>query len=202
MFSMGLTLLRLEDLRRAQAPEPIWNLAELVGRLTELGGEATLTLAFGLVLEAQERGEPVAWVTGRQSAFFAPDAAEGGVDLDALVVVRVRDAAAIPRAASELVRSGAFGLVVLDLPRGTQVPDALQGRLLGLAQKHDAAVVFLTQKSSEAPSLGSLISLRGETQQSRREVGVFVCTLRILKDKRRSPGWTHEEACRGPAGLR
>ena len=40
---------------------------------------------------------------------------DGGIDLDALPVVRVPDARAAGRAADHLVRSGGFGLVVIDL---------------------------------------------------------------------------------------
>jgi len=52
-----------------------------------------------------------------------------------------------------------------------------------------------------APSLGSLISLRGQTFQRRSGRDEFTCELRVLKDKRRAPGWVIEEICGGPAGL-
>lgn len=129
-------------------PTPAWGLAELAGRLVELSGpgdSAALTLAFGLVLDAQRRDEPAAWITVPQHAFFPPDVAAGGVDLDALLVVRVPDAVAAGRAADRLVRSGAFGLVVLDLGADARLPAPLVARLSGLAQKYHAAIVFLTQ---------------------------------------------------------
>ena len=50
-----------------------------------------------------------------QGGFFPPDAAEGGVDLDALLVVRARDLSSMASAADQLARSGAFGLLVVDL---------------------------------------------------------------------------------------
>ena len=95
-----------------------WTLATLTGRLTELssvGSTAVLTLAFSIVLEAQRVGEPVGWLSDESSVFFPPDVANGGIDLNALVVVRLAMASQIPRAAEHLVRSGAFGLLVLDL---------------------------------------------------------------------------------------
>src|SRR5262245_52346389 len=61
-----------------------WRLPELSGRLGELcagAAGASLTLAFALVLDAQRRAEPVAWLMDEQGGFFPPDAAEGGVDL-------------------------------------------------------------------------------------------------------------------------
>ena len=38
----------------------------------------------------------------------------------------------------------------------------IQGRLVTLAQTHDAAIVCLTEKPADAASLGSLVSLRAE----------------------------------------
>ena len=100
-----------------------------------------------------------------------------------------------------LARSGAFGLIVVDLGRGTSLTIPIQSRLLGLAQKHQTAILFLTEKSRDAPSLGSLISLRA--QAGRRKIGFdrFTCELTVTKDKRHAPGWRHEEICRGPSGL-
>lgn len=187
-----------------EGPALRWSRSELAGRLVELsswGGGALLTLAFDLVLQAQHEGEPVAWIT-RSSTFFPPDAARCGIDLDALPVILVPDARSGARAADTLVRSGAFGLVVLDLGADAVVAPPLQTRLLGLASKHAAAVVFLTEKPSEAPSLGSLVSLRAQAVRSRTAEDRFSCEARVLKDKRRGPGWSHREFRHGPAGLR
>jgi recombination protein RecA len=189
--------------RPTAAPASSWGYAALAGRLAELSGagaSALLTAAFGLVLEAQQAGDPVAWVTSRASSFFPPDAADGGVDLAALAVVRVEDALQAARAADQLLRSGGFGLVVLDLAWGSgevRVPVPQQVRLAGLAQKHAAAVLALTAKGPDRPSLGSLVSVRAE---ARRGPGP-TCEVHVLKDKRRGPGETRREACRAPAGL-
>jgi recombination protein RecA len=177
-------------------PGAEWCLAELSGRLVELSGGAAPTFATQLVLEAQRAGEPAAWLAGRSRSFFPPDAAESGVDLDALVVVRAADDAAIARAADQLARSGAFALLVLELDGG-RVPEALLARLLGLSQKHQIAVLFLTDNP-----LGSLISLRAEVHARREGDSAIRCELHAIKDKRRAPGWTVREVCRGPAGLR
>jgi recombination protein RecA len=181
-----------------------WRLAAFNGRVGEISGHratATLTLAFRLVLEAQRLGEPVAWITGLASAFYPPDVASTAVDLDALVVVRAPDVRSSARAADLLVRSGAFGLVVLDLGEEARVPPPAQARLVGLARKHHAAVVYLTEKDAERPSVGSLVSIRAEAARARRAGESFLCEARILKDKRRGPGWGHEEVCHGPDGL-
>lgn len=187
------------------APPARWELGALSGRLAELssdGAAAPLTLAFGLVLDAQRQGEPTAWVTGSESSFFPPDAAEGGVDLSALVVVRVPELRQALRAADHLIRSGAFGLLVLDLGAAARVPAAALTRLAGLAARHETLALFLTRKKETHPSLGSLISLRGTATREPRGNGRFSCRVDTLKDKRRGPGWSHTELCRGPAGLR
>jgi hypothetical protein len=72
---------------------------------------------------------------------------------------------------------------------------------MGLVQKHDTAVVILTEKPSTAPSISSLVSLRAEAQRSLHGDSGDV-QITILKDKRRGPGGAYQEACRGPAGLR
>lgn len=193
--------------------EPDWCLTDLSSRLVELSASteaAPLTAAFGLVLDAQMGGESAAWIMLEHSSFFPPDAADGGVDLDSLPVVRVPDALTAGRAASHLVRSGGFGLVVIDLSsedknaagsiRETTLPAPLLTRLLGLARQQNVTVLFLTRKSQEYPSLHSLISLRAEARWRRRE-GRYEVSICALKDKREGRRWTHVEMCRGPAGL-
>lgn len=180
-----------------------WTPTSLAGRLVELSGcedTAALTCAFGLIRQAQLIGEPVAWIGTVHETFYPPDAAAGGVDLDALAVIRVPNARGLVRAADQLARSGAFGLLVLDVGHA-HVAMAALSRLLGLAQRHKLAIVFLTDKPEAAPSLGSLVSLRGRVQRTRRGEDEFLCTLEAVKDKKRAPGWQVMEVCGGPAGL-
>jgi recombination protein RecA len=191
-------------------------LSELAGRLVELSGSgasAVLTAATGLMLDAQRRLEPVAWVGTDESSFFPPDVAQSGIDLSALVVVRIptanvsstRTLASMQAVAAErLLRSGAFGLVLIDMgtSREPALGQPLQSRLLGLAQKHQAAVMFLTEKSEDTASLGSLISLRAHVGRTWLGRERFLCELRVRKDKRRGPVWSEREECRGPLGLR
>jgi recombination protein RecA len=206
-----------------------WCLASLAGRLAELSAASascSLTLASLLVAEAQGAGGgaaalrtpggQAAWISAGPDTFFPPDLAANGVDLASLPVVRVPGARAAGRAADWLLRTGAFRLLVVDLGADLALPAALQARLAQLARRHATAVVFLTRKDPLVPSLGSLISLRAEalrTEVQRTEArriegrpqaegqGGFTCSLRVLKDKRRSPGWSQRQLCDGPPGL-
>jgi recombination protein RecA len=194
------------------ATRPRFVLSELAGRLVELSGDgasAALTLAMSLVLDAQAAGEPVAWLCSDSSSFYPPDAAESGVDLDALLVVRVSANKSerplvqqLAGAAERLLRSGALGLVVLDLAADAQLSQTAQSRLLGLAQRHHAAVLCLTKKAENTPSLGSLVSLRAQAVRVWLGKECFACELRVHKDKRRGPVWSEREVYRGPLGLR
>ncbi len=191
---------------RAGAGAPRWRLAELAGRLVELTGEgagAWLSFALPLVAEAQRRGEPVAWVALSGSSFFPPDAARQGVDLAALPVVFAPRAAAAGSAAERLVRSGGFGLVVLDLVGAREeLPPALVARLASLAERHGTTVLCLAEKPARAPSLGPLVSLRCEARREGVGAGPVPCRVTALKDRTRGRPWVHVEAFDGPAGLR
>lgn len=208
-----------------QAPAPAgWSFAGLAGRFVELSAgwnSAALTLATSLVWQAQRAGEPTAWIMGEGGGFFPPDAAANGVDLAALAVIRVpynparipeNDAARAPdmweysnnaaKAAGRLARSGAFGLIVLDLGARACIAPALQGSLVQQAQRHGTAIVCLTEKPPRSDSLGALVALRGQARRQRRGEHSFACVLEAVKDKRRGPGWMHEEEAHGPPGLR
>lgn len=184
-----------------------FTLEALAGRFVELSGagaSAVLTIAMQLVWEAQRHGENVAWVGVGGSIFFAPDAARTGIDLAALPVVMAPDALAAGRAVSHLLRSGAFGLVVLDLAGLTagneiDLPMPLQSRLTGLAQKHGSVFVVLTSKDADQASLGSLVSLHASVRRDEETVGLV--RVDVTKDKRHGPGWSQRATFHGPAGF-
>lgn len=161
-----------------------WCFADLAGRLVQLegaGDSASLTFAFTVILEAQQCGEPVAWIVPRDtktaaaqkdastaaSVFYPPDAYETGVDLLALPVVRVPGVAAVFAAADVLLRSGGFGLIVADLAdawacgrlwptpwaqsQNAGITSTSLARLAGLARRHHTGLLFLT-RSPAAPA--------------------------------------------------
>jgi recombination protein RecA len=197
-----------EEVRGSTAEGP-WGLPRLGGRIVEIvatASSAVLTVALGLVREAQEQGETPVWVTSDEAIFFPPDAAAGGVDLERLPVVST-PRGLVSRAVDRLARSGAFGLVVVDLlpgPLAASFPAAPWGqplatRLLSAARRHGTAVVFLVEQGG---ATGCLVSLRVEASRKRIGPAEFQVEVRALKDKRRAPGWSVVELCHGPAGLR
>ena len=122
-----------------------WGLARLAGSLVEISGTAdsgVLSSALALVAEAQHHQarhhkkrhglhpgshpDPaagpalVAWVATTHSLFFPPDALESGIALERLVLLRLETPAAQIRAATRIVHSGAFGLVIVDLADSVQ----------------------------------------------------------------------------------
>lgn len=181
-----------------------WSLDSLYGRFLEIssGGQTvSLTAAASLILEAQLRGEPAAWVCVDDSTFYPPDFARCGIDLDGLPVIRMPHLVAASKAADGLLRSGGFGVIVLDLECKADMRIAVQARLAALAKKHRTAVVCLTQKEPAVPSLGPLVSLRAQGALRKTGFNRFTWELDVLRDKRRGSGWRHSEVCHGPDGL-
>ena len=181
-----------------------WRLSTFAGRFGEISSDpagAPLTLVFRLVLESQKQGEPVAWITSLGSTFFPPDAADIGIDLSAMAVIRASEILSAARATEHLLRSGAFGIVVMDIGPNAYLPLHAQSRLAGLARKHDIALICITEKESHQPSVGSLISLRVHSEKAQGKEDAYRCAVNILKDKHHGPGWGHIEVCRGPDGL-
>ncbi|WP_053235402.1 hypothetical protein [Sandaracinus amylolyticus] len=208
--SSSLRRVRLLRAPTARVPEPPASAPWVSpGRIVELcsGPDSAQTSAAVVVLrDAQREGDPVAWIMPRGAGLFPPDLAAAGIDLDALVVVHVPpdDAAAAPRAAELVLRTGAFGAVVLDLgsavlPRGT----AWQGRLLGLAREHACRVVVLSPHGRSRASLGPLVSLRFDVRRKRVGPDRFGVVASALKDKSGLLA-THETrgACLAPVGAR
>ncbi len=181
-----------------------FTLETLRGRLVELtssGPSACLSLSCTLLLEAQKHSTPVVWISLTRDSFYPPDLAANGIDLSLLPVVWAPELRSAVRAADWLLRTGAFGLLVIDLYRNARLATPLQARLAHLAQQHGCTVCFLTVKAEAAPSLGSMISLFARIFRSRSAPGRFRLELKVVKDKRRAPVWGHVEHVDGPPGL-
>lgn len=177
------------------------------GRLIELAGGPTAartSAAVQILVETQREGDPVVWIQPRGGTLYPPDLAAAGIDLGALLVVHVppeAGRAGQAKAAELVLRSGAFGALVLDLcdaepPRG----DAWLGRLASLAREHDSRCVFLTSQADS--SLGPLIALRLLALRRRSRFGRFRLELDVLKDKSGCrPSLPGPRAWVGPDGM-
>ena len=211
----------------APAP-PAFHLARLAGNLVEISGvnaSGALSTALALVAEAQhrqERSRLTAWVAATRSLFFPPDAVRSGVSLEQLIVLRVEHPAAQVRAATRIARSGAFGLVVVDLAGsvrpGFSGPPSAPGssipplsRLAGLARRYRSALVLLTEKTPATPSLDPRVVQRFDA--SRRGNRIVITVLKDkgcpgarrgpgrLPERRLPPGFRFERQYREPAGM-
>lgn len=209
---MALRLVRDAADASARAPrETVLAACIEPGRLVELSGVALgacarLSTAIAVVRHVQAEGDTAAWIQPDDGPLYPPDLADAGIDLDALVVVHVPGAAlphGLCKAAELLLRSSAFGLVVVD---GTAAPwpnaptQAWLGRVLGLARQHGSRVLLLTEKPSHADSLGTLVGLRVESQRRREPSGGFVVEHHVIKNKSGSPFHVVHDRYRGPDG--
>ena len=213
------------------------NARPLRGRILELSGHTGPTgrtsVAVSLVVAQQRAGEPVVWIESTDGELYPPDLAAAGVDLDALVIVRIpckEGADGLCKAAEWLLRSGGFGLVVMDFRDRLPTQSAWQSRLSGLLRRHDAQLCVLSESEAAAPSLGAMVGLRvapERRRKQRRAVGGiaakrvqsppptpepvpgddvgdgvdFVLEHPVLKNKLGLVGQPHAEARRAPPGL-
>lgn len=187
-------------------------LSELLprARLIEVSGRhacARTTTAVSCVVQAQARGDLVAWVQPRDGALFPPDLEAAGVDLDSFIAIHVPRLAgsfALIRAAEWLARSGAFGLTVIDLT-DVRLPGSSnnwQGRLQGLLRRYDGRILLLTSNAYEEASSGSLVALRVEPRRGLLRDDRFEVHTQVLKDKIGLQTEPASDRSLAPAGLR
>jgi hypothetical protein len=187
-------------------------LSELLprARLVELSGQhacARMTTAVSCVIEAQARGELVAWVQPQDGGLFPPDLATAGVDLESFIAIHVpRDAGpfALVRAAEWLARSGSFELTVIDLTDALPPGYSMnwQGRLQGLLRQYEGRILLLTSSAYEDPSSGPLVGLRVEPQRGPLQDDQFEVRTQVLKDKVGLDAELATSSSIAPAGLR
>jgi recombination protein RecA len=212
-FSLWILQVTAELLLRVAPAPALRPLVEQLpkGRILELSGtscqpSARTTTTVAIARHAQTEGETVAWIQPAGGPLFPPDLSESGLDFTGLVVIHVPTAAGphgLTKAAELLLRSGAWGLVVVDLGQGAPPgpPEAWQGRLLGLCRQHDSCLVLLTDKPAQSASLGALVGLRVEPRRRRLPAGRFAVEHQMLKNKTGAPTATADAVYRGPWGL-
>ncbi len=204
----GLALVRARDLHSrfsaslGTSPSNVWNFENLSGRLVEVSQHkpsGAFTLAANLIKHAQKLGRGVAWVAGTDSIFYPPDFSQSGVDLSRLPIVWALGKLNSLMSTELLLRSGAFGLLLVDLGWDWRINDASLGRLGKLLEVWGSAIVFLTRKTPEQASIGSLISLR--LVLTRSGVGPFTILGRITRDRRHGGESQEKKVYHGPCGL-
>lgn len=187
-------------------------LSELLprARLVEVSGQhacARTTTAVSCVIEAQAREDLVAWVQPKDGSLFPPDLEVAGVDLDSFITIHVPHHAgpfALVRAAEWLARSGAFGLIVIDLtdalPPGSSIN--WQGRLQGLLRQHEGRILLLTSNAYDDASSGPLVGLRVEPRRGPLHEDQFEVHTQVLKDKIGLDVELAKSSSIAPSGLR
>ena len=209
MTARSLTSQRIADIPVFRAAElkagpggGSWRLENLVGILAEISEETAcgaVSFAAEIIHEAQGRNEPVAWVAGPSSIWYPPDLSDRGVDLSAVAVIRAGGEKESLTAAEWLVRSGAWGLVIVDAEGEWRASDSSLGRIQKLAERGQSAVLFLTRKRPNEPSLGSRISLRGCVSRTGSEA--FRIAITTCKDKRSNVSSRQNRQYHGPSGM-
>ncbi|QRN93136.1 recombinase RecA [Archangium violaceum] len=155
-----------------------------LGQVVELWGEAAsgrTSLALRAVASAHREGRLCAYVDG-PGELYPPAAVAAGVDPSRLLIVRPKTVEQLAWSAVQLVRSGAFACVVLDLTRGpagagrgeggVRLSPAEGKRLMDAAVRGGSLLVLLT--APEAPGDG-MMRLRTE---SRGDAGLSVEVVR------------------------
>ncbi|WP_375765208.1 recombinase RecA [Archangium gephyra] len=151
-----------------------------LGQVVELWGEAAsgrTSLALRAVASAHREGRLCAYVDG-PGELYPPAAVAAGVDPSRLLIVRPKTSEQLAWSAVQLVRSGAFACVVLDLTRGphgtggVRLSPAEGKRLMDAAVRGGSLLLLLT--APEAPGDG-MMRLRTE---ARDEEGLSVEVVR------------------------
>ncbi len=201
MLLADIPVFRATELRAAPGGGS-WRFENLVGILAEVSEETAcgaVSFVAEIILEAQRENEPIGWVAGTISTWYPPDLSDRGVDLAAVAVIRVGGEDESLTATEWLVRSGALGLVIVDADGEWKVSDASLGRILKLAERSQCAVVFLTRKRPDEPSLGSRISLRGCITLTGSVP--FHIDIHTVKDKRSNSSSRQSRQYHGPSGM-
>lgn len=128
-----------------------------LGQVVELWGEAAsgrTRLAFRAVAEAHRALRLAAWVDG-PGALYPPALPPLGVRLDQLLVVRTQEPRQLAWSALQLLRSGAFAVVGLDLTHTrVHLSPPESRRLVEAAARSGGLLLLLTP--AEAPADGTL----------------------------------------------
>lgn len=165
-----------------------------LGGAVELSGEEAsgrTTVALSLVASACREKRLAAWVDGPQE-LYPPAAVPMGVDLQRLLIVRPPAPGQLVWAAVQLLRSGAFTCVVLDVTHtGVQLTMLDTKKLLDAARAGGSLLLVLTANVAPAQGLVRLVmasrSAPVATQQQARSTHLRVVTTALPEEPQREP---------------
>lgn len=131
-----------------------------LGSGVELCGEEAsgrTTVALSVVAAAGREKRLSAWVDG-PSELYPPAAMARGVDLQRLLIARPKSSGQLVWTAMQLLRSGAFVCVVLDVMHtGLRLTMTDAKKLLDAARTGGSLLVLLTSQSAPAQGFGRLM---------------------------------------------
>ncbi len=181
---------------------PPFGYRRVTGRLAEISGSGRLSVASSLLAEAQQEGELCGWISTTLHTVFPPDLENNGVDLSLLYFFWIDTPGGATKALEYLLRSEAFGLVILDMSKHPGVQDGISGRLMRLAGKVRCGVVALSDLQDAPQSIfGSLTSLRINTRLEPASDGRLAVALTAERDRSAAPHWRRRLTYHAPTGL-
>ncbi|MBX3230085.1 MAG: hypothetical protein KIT84_25375 [Labilithrix sp.] len=154
------------------------------------GGATTIALAAVRAAQAADERAWCAWITPQTSAgaskarvarapsLYAPAFVQAGVDLDRLLVVRP-PVGALSRTVVKTASSGAFGLVVVDVPRNALSEGPIVTRKLALAAEEYGTTSLLLTSAVAARPVPWPVAMRLEVERRPDAIAV-----RVAKDRR------------------
>ncbi|MCC6336400.1 MAG: hypothetical protein IT380_20740 [Myxococcales bacterium] len=132
-----------------------WGVFRLGGGVELSGEEASgrTSLALSVVAAACREARLSAWVDG-PSELYPPAALSYGVELERLLIVRPKAPGQLVWSAVQLLRSGAFTCVVLDVTHtGVRLSLTETKKLLDAARAGGSLLVLLTSQGAQAQGL-------------------------------------------------
>jgi recombination protein RecA len=152
------------------------------------GGTTSIAIAAVRAVHAADDRAWCAWLAPMHApALYAPALAQAGVDLDRLLIIRT-PAPALSRTIVKAASSGAFDLVVVDVPRGT-IQNGNEGavvtRKLALAAEEYGTTSLLLTSALQPRSVPWPVAMRLEVERRPEALAI-----RIAKD-RRGAGSSH-----------
>lgn len=167
------------------------------------GGATTIAVSALRALHASDEHAWAAWITPTIAgipSLYAPSLAESGVDLQRLLVVRP-EPTALTRTMAKVAASGAFGVVVVDLPQSRESSrgSASGGetrvvRKLALAAEEFGTISLLLTSALTPRSMPWPVALRLEVERRPDALGI-----RVTKDRRGSASFGSQHVVRLPS---